>query len=212
MITPEARERLAEFMDRRRIDLRLTWREVADAGGISYEALRAARNGVGDIRSLTQAGVEDGLQWEHGSVARILAGGDPTPRREGIAIPLPTAAAPPRARQLPVLTLSAEDEAALRPFLQAVRRDAFAVAGLQFGPGREVPELPEVEEHLARQPGARLFRLDHEIKTWDSPQLTTEEKFRLIAVLRMWSAATEVPHQRDAVLTARIVNKSSRSA
>ena len=47
MITPEARERLAELMEQRMADLRLTWREVAETGDISYEALRAARNGSG---------------------------------------------------------------------------------------------------------------------------------------------------------------------
>jgi hypothetical protein len=75
----ETRRRLADLMDERRGELRLRWRDVADAGGISYEVVRAVRNGTGDIRLLTQRGIEDGLKWEQGSVRAILAGGDPRP-------------------------------------------------------------------------------------------------------------------------------------
>jgi hypothetical protein len=75
----QARRRLAELMDERRGELRLRWRDVADAGGISYEVVRAVRNGGGEIRLLTQRGIEDGLRWEQGSVRAILAGGDPVP-------------------------------------------------------------------------------------------------------------------------------------
>ena len=77
MISPEARGRLASLMDDRRLELRLRWRDVAEAGGISYEALRDVRNGTGGIRRLTEHAIEAGLQWESGSVASILAGGEP---------------------------------------------------------------------------------------------------------------------------------------
>ena len=76
---PSARARLAALMDERRLELRLTWQDVADRGGISLRALANARTGDAEIRPLTQAGIEGGLQWERGSVARILAGGDPVP-------------------------------------------------------------------------------------------------------------------------------------
>lgn len=79
MINPEARKRLAGHMDQRRVGLRLTWREVAEAAGISYEALRTTRSGPGGIAPLTEAGIEDALQWERGSIRRILDGGDPVP-------------------------------------------------------------------------------------------------------------------------------------
>lgn len=80
MIPPEARARLAEKMDERRLELRLAWREVAEAGGISYEVIRNLRGGRGTgIAPLTKAGIEQGLHWEAGSVDRILAGGDPAP-------------------------------------------------------------------------------------------------------------------------------------
>ena len=66
-------------MERRRLDLGLTWREAAEAGSISYEVIRAIRNGNGQIRPLSKRGIEVGLHWEGGSVDRILAGGDPVP-------------------------------------------------------------------------------------------------------------------------------------
>ena len=79
MISPEARVRLASLMDDRRLELGLRWRDVAEAGGVSYEALRDVRNGTGGIRRLTEHAIETGLQWEAGSVGLILAGGDPVP-------------------------------------------------------------------------------------------------------------------------------------
>ena len=77
MISPEARERLASRMDDRRLELGLRWRDVAEAGGISYEALRDVRNGTRGIRRLTEHAIEVGLQWAAGSVQGILAGRDP---------------------------------------------------------------------------------------------------------------------------------------
>jgi hypothetical protein len=78
-ITSAARRRLAALMDERRAELRLRWRDVADLGGLSYEVIRAVRNGTGEIRLLTQRGIEDGLKWQQGSIQAILSGGDPVP-------------------------------------------------------------------------------------------------------------------------------------
>lgn len=68
-------------MDSRRRDLRLKWDEVAARAGIHRETLRQIRIGKGDIRPLSATGIEDALQWEHGSIDRILEGGEPTVRR-----------------------------------------------------------------------------------------------------------------------------------
>lgn len=73
-----ARARLAELMDQRRRDLRLTWDQVASQAGIHRETLRQIRAGGGSIRPLSATGIEDALQWHRGSVDAILAGGDPT--------------------------------------------------------------------------------------------------------------------------------------
>ena len=86
-ITPDSRRRLATLMEERRAELRLRWRDVADLGGVSYEVIRAVRNGTGEIRTLTQRGIEDGLQWAPGSVRAVLEGGDPRPAGEPDALP-----------------------------------------------------------------------------------------------------------------------------
>ncbi len=75
----EARRHLAALMDERRLELRLTWQEVADHGGVSLRALSNARTGDVEIRPLTQAGIEAGLQWDQGSIELVLAGGNPVP-------------------------------------------------------------------------------------------------------------------------------------
>lgn len=67
-------------MDARRRELRLRWRDVADAAGISYETLRTIRRGHYDgMRPLTETGIEQALRWAPGSIATILAGGAPPP-------------------------------------------------------------------------------------------------------------------------------------
>lgn len=71
------RERLAQHMDERRVDLDLRWADVASAAGVTTETLRQARNGPGEIRPLTKRGIERALGWDRGSVSRVLAGGDP---------------------------------------------------------------------------------------------------------------------------------------
>jgi hypothetical protein len=73
------RQRLADFMEDRRADLRLRWEDVAAAGGISVKALHDVRNGTGRPRRNTLRGIDAGLQWEPGSAERILAGGGPRP-------------------------------------------------------------------------------------------------------------------------------------
>jgi len=76
-ITPEARERLDGFMDARRLELGIPWREVATRAGISYEALRALRNGPGGTADLTARKIDAALEWAPGSIARIAVGGEP---------------------------------------------------------------------------------------------------------------------------------------
>ena len=77
--TSDNRRYLAGHMERRQVELGLTWKQIADAGGISYEAVRAVRHGTADIRAQTRHGIDTGLRWTPGSVDRILSGGDPEP-------------------------------------------------------------------------------------------------------------------------------------
>ena len=76
-ITPEQRERLDRTMNARRLELEITWRDVATRAGLSYEALRALRSGPTGIRDLTAAKISRALDWEPGSVGAVLAGGEP---------------------------------------------------------------------------------------------------------------------------------------
>src|ERR1039458_9117159 len=91
MPTTQPQHRLGVLMDQRRGELRLRWKDVAALAGIAYEGTRAVRTGRGDIRALTQLGIEDALQWEHGSIRSVQDGGDPVPRSAGE----PPAALPP---------------------------------------------------------------------------------------------------------------------
>src|ERR1039458_5703661 len=81
--TPQPQHRLGDLMDKRRRELRLRWRDVAVLSGITYEGIRAVRIGTGGLRALTQLGIEDALQWEHGSIRSVQDGGDPVPRQAG---------------------------------------------------------------------------------------------------------------------------------
>lgn len=73
----EARARLDDLMEQRRLELGLSWRDVALRAGVAYETVRAARAGDGGISPLTASGLERALGWQAGSVKRILDGGDP---------------------------------------------------------------------------------------------------------------------------------------
>lgn len=72
-------ERLDEAMNRRRLELRMNWRQLAEAADISYTALRAIRRGEYRPTELTAQGLDVALEWELGSVLAILDGGDATP-------------------------------------------------------------------------------------------------------------------------------------
>jgi hypothetical protein len=198
MITPEVRARLAEFMDERRLELRLTWREVAEAGEVSYEAVRAARNGTQDIRPLTQAGIEKGLHWERGSISLILAGGYPQP----------------------VQSSSSHGEE-MQESLPGVPPDS--VTGL---PPRDFPLLREaIAELEAAGPEGVLLRSDVELErdlgmdprnraeemVWVSGDLRESEKRIWVAYLRLREKRTteQDNDRRNTGLTLALVRSNS---
>lgn len=74
-ITPEVRQRLESRMDARRLDLGLTWREVAIRAGVSIEAVRLLRNGPGGVRELTLRKFDKAFEWMPGSLQRFIEGG-----------------------------------------------------------------------------------------------------------------------------------------
>lgn len=71
-------ERLSQAMDARRLDLGLSWKDVAAASTISEATLRAIRSGTNRPTALTARRIEDALQWRHGSIDVTLNGGDPS--------------------------------------------------------------------------------------------------------------------------------------
>lgn len=72
--------RLSEALEKRRLELRLKWTQVADRAGLSQAGLGAIRRGERSPSQLTRARIEDALDWAPGSIDAILAGGVPTIR------------------------------------------------------------------------------------------------------------------------------------
>lgn len=70
-------ERLADELNRRRLELRLQWTDIAKAAGITDKALRAMRRGEYGPSELTQIRLDEALRWRPGSVAAVLGGGQP---------------------------------------------------------------------------------------------------------------------------------------
>jgi hypothetical protein len=77
-------------MEARRLDLGLTWEQVADRASLRYETIRAIRAGESRGRALSRRAISAALAWTAGSVDSILDGGDP---EEAAAAPLQTPAA-----------------------------------------------------------------------------------------------------------------------
>lgn len=76
---PDLRRRLADLMDDRRIELDLTWEEVARRAGVAGLTLRRVRSGESTLSRRTAAKIDRALEWQPGSVEGILAGGEPIP-------------------------------------------------------------------------------------------------------------------------------------
>jgi len=111
-------KRLDEAMRRRRLELGMkTWRDLALAGGISYETLRALRNGEGKPADATVHGLERALQWQPGSVQRVLDDKDP----------LPVGSLPPATAEMHgTVDTSAEADSPITAQLEALLRQAQA--------------------------------------------------------------------------------------
>jgi hypothetical protein len=72
-----ARSRREEKMDARRIELRLTWTQVAERASLNRDTLTAFRAARGRPNPLTKRGVEDALEWAPGSIDSVDGGGEP---------------------------------------------------------------------------------------------------------------------------------------
>src|SRR5690606_40483070 len=76
-MTPAA-QRLDALIDKRRLELGLRWKGIAERAGITHQTLLQLRKGE-PVSDLTVARTEQALQWQNGSIQRILEGGDPLP-------------------------------------------------------------------------------------------------------------------------------------
>lgn len=76
----EAREQLARAMEKRRIELRLQWTDVARRARMSPQNLLRIRHGTISITWKAADAIEHALEWTSGSVEAILTGGDPAPQ------------------------------------------------------------------------------------------------------------------------------------
>ena len=110
----DTRQRLADLMERRRLDLDLRWEDVSRNGGVSLNTLFRARNGSADILPLTGRKIDKGLRWQPGSIDAILDGGDPTPLPENGG----------RHRRGPA-TIAALDDPRIRPYAQQILDEGF---------------------------------------------------------------------------------------
>lgn len=83
-VVDPARERLAALMNKRRLQLGMRWREVAQRAGMTEQNLIKIRKGTISVTEDAAAGIERALRWQPGSVFAILAGDDPVPRSSGL--------------------------------------------------------------------------------------------------------------------------------
>lgn len=80
-----ARARLTQAIEDRALELDLTWTEVADRSDMTEMNWRRIRSGAIALTKRSMTRIERALDWQPGSVAKILAGGQPDP----IAAPAP---------------------------------------------------------------------------------------------------------------------------
>lgn len=81
MATPA--QRLDTLMDKRRLELGLRWRGVAERAGLTQQTLLQLRKGHA-VADHTIAAVEAALEWRAGSIAAVLQGGDPAPTQDAL--------------------------------------------------------------------------------------------------------------------------------
>lgn len=86
----EPHERLNRAMLERGVELRKKWVHIAREAKITTSALSGIRRGEYRPSVHTARALEDALEWEPGSIAAILDGGDPTPLGEGAKLAEPS--------------------------------------------------------------------------------------------------------------------------
>jgi transcriptional regulator with XRE-family HTH domain len=75
------RERLAQMIRVRRLELGLSATKAAQAAGIDRATWSNAETGTRRTLEHNHVGIERALSWRPGSIEAILAGGEPTPEQ-----------------------------------------------------------------------------------------------------------------------------------
>lgn len=83
----DGREQLGRQIGERRRQLGLSVRAAAQRAGVDRATWTAAENGTRTIAEYNHAGVERALDWEQGTIARVLAGGAPNPTNHALQMP-----------------------------------------------------------------------------------------------------------------------------
>lgn len=83
------RQRLADAMEDRRLQLRLKWIEVARRAEMSESNLVRIRKGEIALTPLAARAIEDALEWEAKSIEGVLRGEAPKPRVPQGVPPIP---------------------------------------------------------------------------------------------------------------------------
>lgn len=180
-----ARSRLAQLMDERRVQLGLTWNEVAERASLTKEGLRTVRTGTRKIMPLTKGGIEVALAWQQGSVDAILAGGTPEDA--------PTAA---RTHETPAddfasapwITTALEGEGSsvgdFRPLVE-VLRELGRRSGYTLGETLVEAGLATVEDLAIRRAASPSERYETQVKRiMEDPNLSRGQKRDLVASLK----------------------------
>lgn len=100
------------------------------------------------------------------------------------------------------------DDAALRPFVEQIREQAYAALVDLFGDALPAPDDPDVEAAMAALPGASVFpgedRLSQaEARSWDRPNYSLREKLTVLAATRKLAAKiNDAERRRTGLITA----------
>ncbi|WP_157253103.1 helix-turn-helix domain-containing protein [Nonomuraea typhae] len=132
---------LDEAMNQRRLELRLTWKQVAERARVSTESLSAIRRGRYRPAELTARGIEDALQWEWGKVYEILG------------------ESPQAAEDPPATEPDTEERSAATPALEAI------LAAIQQDLANLRGEVRQLREEVAADKDAEPDNGHNDLKT-----------------------------------------------
>ena len=179
----------------------MTQQGLADTAHVDLKTVYNLESGTRWPIARTRVAIAAALRWETDALGVIASGDAPAEAADTLAVvperePEPPGKPGPAPARPPVRDFA---RGADPEYVQQVLRQMYAAAGLEFPPGRQVPELAEVpamEAVLAAKPGKDIFRTQWEADLWDSDAPTPEEKYRSVAILRQMTEGALKPDPR----------------